>query len=485
MDLSKIDLTKASREELLNIIAQLQATVAAMAQTITILQTRVKELEERLATDSHNSHKPPSTDNPRRRTRSLRRPSGKKPGGQPGHPGQTLEQVAEPTEVVLHRPEQCGGCGASLDGVAPAKVERRQVIDIPPLNWQVIEHQVEHVSCPRCGEDTAGEAPAEARQPVQYGPQVRGLMVYLLAQQMLPYERAQQMLNDLFGAAPSLRTFEVAIEECAQGLVKPEAQIKRAILKATVVHFDETGFYVEGKRQWLHVASTPKLTYYTPHPKRGKAATDAAGILSKYKGRAVHDAWSTYFAYDKCRHGLCNVHHLRELTFHEEQGGQPWARKLKDLLLEMKRQVAAAKAAGRAKLGAATRRNLEEQYREIVAEGLALNPSAGPRSPGQRGRIKQSKARNLLERLRDHRELVLAFLYDFRVPFENSQAERDLRMMKVKQKISGCFRSSHGAAAFCRIRGYLSTLQKQGHPMLAALARVFKGDPLIPNPTAR
>lgn len=289
------------------------------------------------------------------------------------------------------------------------------------------------------------------------------------------------MVFELFGAAPSPGTFEASVEECAQKLVEPEAQIKQAIVEAEVAHFDETGLHVDGKRHWLHVASTPELTHYTAHPKRGKAATDAADILPQFKGRAIHDGWSTYFSYDQCAHGLCNAHHLRELTFQEEREGQPWARKLKDLLLEMKGEVEEAQAAGQTELAAPTLRGFEERYGQTLEEGFALNPPPmDPRPPGKRGRIKQSKARNLLGRLRDHRESVLAFLYDFRVPFENSQAERDLRMMKVKEKVSGCFRSDHGSTSFCRIRGYLSTLRKQGHPMLAALARAFKGAPLTP-----
>lgn len=481
MDLRDIDLSTASSDELLTIIAQQQAIMAAQAQAITALQARVKELEGRLTMDSRNSHKPPSTDASRRRTQSLRRPSGKKPGGQPGHPGQTLRMAAEPDTVMEHRPEGCASCGASLAGVVPIKVERRQVIDLPPLHWETIEHRVEHLCCPACGHATAGVFPPEARQMVQYGPHVRGLLVYLLVQQLLPYDRAEQMLSDLFGTAPSAATFAGAVEDCAAGLDAVETQIKQSIVTADVAHFDETGFYIEGKRQWLHVASTPLLTYYTAHPQRGKTATDAAGILPQFTGCAIHDGWSTYFGYDGCAHGLCNAHHLRELTYQEEQEGQPWARKLQDLLLEMKRATEEAQLAGQTALSASTLRDFDGRYGQILDEGLTLHPPAiERRSPGQRGPIKQSKARNLLERLRDHRASVLAFLYDFRVPFENSQAERDIRMMKVKQKISGCFRSAHGAAAFCRIRGYLSTLRKQGHPMLAALRRVFMGDPLIP-----
>lgn len=475
------DLRNASREGLLAIIAEQARVIADWRATVAALQARVKELEDRLALDSHNSSKPPSTDNSRRRTRSLRQPSGKKPGGQPGHPGQTLQLSASPDQVVKHRPEQCATCGASLAEATVTDVARRQVIDLPPLKLEVVEHQVVQLQCPCCGQANAGEFPPAVEHMVQYGPRLQGLGVYLLARQLLPYERIQETLTDLFGAAPSAGTLQSAVERCAVRLAPLEAKIKVAISKAAVAHFDESGFYVEGQRKWLHVASTAQLTHYGCHANRGKKATDELDILPQFRGRAVHDAWSTYLAYEDCSHAFCNSHHLRELTFLEEQDGQAWAPEMKQLLLAGKGEVATAQAAGQSQLAGPVLQALQERYQQILAAGFGQNPlPAAPRPPGHKGRRKKSKARNLLERLDGQREAVLAFLQDFRVPFDNSQAERDIRMLKVQQKISGCFRSDHGATAFCRIRGYLSTLQKQGHPLLAALERVFMGNPLTP-----
>lgn len=476
-----MELTSASRDELLAVITTQQVVIRAQAEQIAVLEARVKALEDRQAQDSHNSSKPPSSDLGRPRPRSLRPLSGKKPGGQPGHPGQTLRLVEQPDEIVEHRPEQCAACGRSLAGVPESKAERRQVIDLPPMQLEVIEHQAASVACPGCGEVTSGAFPPEVAQPVQYGPRIQGLGVYLVTYQLLPYERTHDLIADLFGAGPSAGTLQTAVERGAAGLVEVEGQIKQAISTAEVAHFDETGFHIGGQRDWLHVASTPELTYYAWHHHRGKAATDAIGILPGFAGWAIHDAWSAYLTYDQCQHGLCNAHHLRELTFVEEQDQQTWATAMKELLLAIHAGVAEAKAAGRTELDDATRQAFEARYQEILDEGLARNPPpAEPRPPGQRGRCKQSKAKNLLDRLSRHRSAVLAFMGDFRVPFENSQAERDIRMLKVQQKISGCFRSDQGATAFCRIRGYLSTLRKQGQPMLTAMERVFTGTPLVP-----
>lgn len=260
-------------------------------------------------------------------------------------------------------------------------------------------------------------------------------------------------------------------------------QIKAAVTKAPVANFDETGFYVSARREWLHVASTPLLTYYSPHAKRGSVACDEIGILPNFSGRAIHDAWGTYFKYS-CLHGLCNAHHLRELTFVEEQLKQAWGKEMKDLLLDIKQNVEQAREDGANSLPEMQQREFESAYDRVIASGLALPENQPPPPNGKRGRQKQSKAKNLLDRLSQHKAETLAFMYDFAVPFDNNQAERDLRMVKVQQKISGCFRSSAGAKAFCRIRGYISTMKKQGRNVLAALSSVFAGQPLSPLPEA-
>ncbi len=476
-----MDVTTASREELIAFIAQLEAQVARQDEVIASLLRRIKELEDRLATDSHNSSQPPSRDWSRRRTRSLRERRGKKPGGQRGHPGSTLSLVDTPDRLIVHHPVHCLHCGADLRETVGTTADRRQVIDLPPLTLEVVEHQTEAVVCPHCGGSTVGTFPSEVPQPVQYGPQLQALAVYLREYQLLPVERTTEVLADLFGAAPSAATVETAVERCADGLAMTEAAIKEAVQQSATLNADESGFYVGGTRCWVHVASTPTLTYYAWDRHRGKQATDAIGILPTFRGWVVHDALSTYFAYADCHHALCNAHHLRELTFVEEQDHQAWATRMKALLREMHHAVTARKARGETAVDAPTRQAFLARYTEILRDGMAAHPRVEtPRRPGQRGRLKQSKARNVVERLQRHQDAVLAFLDDFRVPFENSQAERDLRMLKVQQKISGCFRSEAGATAFCRIRGYLSTLRKQGQPILPALVQVFQGTPIPP-----
>lgn len=291
------------------------------------------------------------------------------------------------------------------------------------------------------------------------------------------------MMRDLFGQSLAEGTIWSAINECADGLKEPEKQLKEAITLAPVVNFDETGCYISTRREWLHVAGTPTLTYYSPHTRRGATACDEIGILPNFSGRAIHDAWGTYFKYS-CPHGLCNAHHLRELTLVEEQLGQSWGKEMKDLLLEIKQAVEQAREHGANSLPEIQQRAFESAYDRVIASGLALPENQPPPPTGRRGRVKQNKAKNLLDRLSQHKVETLAFMHDFAVPFDNNQAERDLRMVKVQQKISGCFRSSAGAKAFCRIRGYISTIKKQGRNVLTALSSVFTGQPLSPLPEA-
>ena len=459
------------------VIVELRAAVAALEAVVVELRARVAELEGRLATDSHNSSKPPSSDGLKKRTRSLRQPSGKKPGGQPGHPGHRLEPVDRPDRVVVHAPAACAACGRSLADTAAAAAERRQVFDLPPLALEVVEHRAEGKACPGCGATTWGEFPAEAGQPAQYGPGVKGLGVYLKAYQLVPYARASELIADLFGGGPSEGTLTAALAECAAGLAATEAAIKGALGRGELLHCDESGLRVAGSLRWLHVAATDTLTHYACDPKRGKEALDRVGILPAFAGRAVHDGWAAYRAY-ACAHALCNAHHLRELTFLAEQHGQVWATSMKGLLVEIKSAVETAGAEGRDALAPAILAEFEARYRALLAEGYAANPPPPPPPAGTRGRPKQGKARNLLGRLGGRMGEVLAFAHDFRVPFDNNLAERDLRMLKVQQKVSGCFRDPDGADQFCRVRGYISTARKQGHHALTALQQVFLGSPL-------
>jgi transposase len=460
--------------------ALLRAENARLREQVEALGALVQELQARLTKDSHNSGKPPSSDGLGRKTRSLRKKSGRKPGGQLGHRGETLRLVAGADEVVEQRPEICAHCQTPLAPEALVVVrERRQICDLPAARLQITEHQALQLRCPVCAHITVGAFPPQAASRAQYGPRLRALAVYLVEQQLVPYARVRALLSDLYGAKVSLGALVRWVRQAAQALEPVEEQITTALRQVRVLHSDETGVRRGGTLAWAHVASTSQLTHYAIHAKRGMAATEAIGILPTYRGVSVHDGWAAYRGHTTCRHALCNIHHLRELTFLEEQYHQAWAKDLKSLLLEMKATVEQARLQGAEQLARATRDAFVARYEALLAAGLAANPPP-QRLVRRRGRIKQSPARNLLQRLYFDQEAVLAFLDDLAIPFDNNQAERDLRMLKVQQKVSGSFRSDSGAAAFARIRGYLSTLSKQGHALLTALEALFDGQPLYP-----
>lgn len=459
--------------------AQLLVNQALLEQQVQILTARLAELETRLKHDSHNSHQPPASDGLAKRPhpRSLRKRSGKKHGGQAGHPGVTRVLVDDPDLIVAHVPAVCTGCGASLAGAAEIDRERRQVIEIPKPQPEVTEHQAVQRVCPVCATVTAGTFPPEVSQPVQYGPRTRAVAVYLQTYQLLPYERTAEALDDLFGIGLSAGTLASAQAAAYTQLAPVEQAIADAIRRAAVVHVDETGQRVAGRTEWVHVLSTALLTFYAHHAKRGWEAIEAIGLLIGLAGRRVHDAWGPYLGLAGL-YALCNAHLLRELIGLHEDTRQAWIPKMIRLLLRMKTAVDSAQTAGQTELSRQQSAGFEAAYTRFLNEGLRANPP--PKPTGKRGRPKQSPARNLLDRLSTHRGAVLAFLHDFRVPFDNNQAERDLRMLKVKGKVSGCFRSAQGADQFCRIRGYISTLRKQGYPVLDGLTSVFTGQPLMP-----
>jgi transposase len=460
-------------------LAQREEQIAQMQQEITLLREQVQALQEQLKKNSHNSHLPPSSDRFHRQPKSLRKKSEKKAGGQLGHPGSTLEWSETPDLVIVYPVECCQHCGRDLRDLESLQVERRQVLDLPPQRRVVIEHQAQQKCCPSCQQISSAAFPPDVRAPVQYGAAFGAVGVYLVQQHLLPYERACEVMEDLLGATMSVGTLQALVERCAQQLEPVEQQITAALSQAEVLHQDETGLYVAGQRQWLHVSATEQLTHYAVHPKRGKAALEAIGILKDFQGVSVHDGWGSYWQY-LCRHALCNVHHLRDLTFLHEERQQAWAAEMKELLLDIKAAVAQARAEGGTSLHPLEVADWKTRYAALLAQGYQANPPDPPPETSRRGRRKQSAARNLLDRLSKHQEAVLAFLDNFAVPFDNSLAERDLRMVKVQQKISGCFRSPGGAQAFCRIRGYLSTLRKQGLARLSALEQALVGHPVFP-----
>lgn len=458
----------------------LRKEVAALKAENAALRERVQTLEEQVAKDSHNSHKPPSSDGlAKPKPKSLRPKSERPTGGQPGHPGHTLRMVEKPDRIVPHRVERCSGCGRSLAGQEPDHVERRQVHDLPEPKLEVTEHRGEVKTC-ACGCVNRAAFPPEAVAPVQYGPRVKSVGVYLGEYQLLPFERLAEIMRDLFACESfsegTLANFKA---DCSRRLAPVEAAIREQAAVSDVAGFDETGVRAVGSLHWLHTVSTRLLTWYYAHKRRGREAIDAAGILADYRGRAVHDCWKSYFDYD-CDHALCNGHLLRELTFLWEEQEQTWAKDMIDHLLAIKAAVATASASGLSALPPADQERFLKGYERIVQAGYAQNPVTAPHGPKRRGRRKQSKARNLLDRFREHPNEILAFMRDFAVPFTNNQSETDLRMMKLRQKISGTFRSFQALVNFCRIRGYVSTARKNGLNALDALQRVFLGNPFLP-----
>lgn len=463
-----------------------EAVVALFQQMIRnmrFLEERIQSLEDQLAKNSSNSGKPPSSDGyVKPSPKSLRHRHKTKTGGQPGHPGNTLKAVSHPDRIEIHRVHRCRHCGISLEGILVEGMEKRQVFELPPVRIEVVEHQAEMKRCPRCGTYTKADFPECVTQPVQYGPGFQAQMVYWNQYQMIPLERVCEMTEDLYGHRPSEGTLVSICQEAAES-VRPVQAAIHAYLKQqeSVGHFDETGVRVEGKLRWLHSVSTALLTYFAIHAKRGKVATDDIGILSGMNGIAMHDGWPTYFRYADVTHALCNAHHLRELTFLEEQYPQKWETEMKELLREIKTEVEKAKGK-RETLSERQIMKYEQRYDALIRRGLRNNPRSKVATGEKRGRgrIRQSPPRNLLLRMKIHKRAVLLFMRDFRVPFDNNQAERDIRMTKVKQKISGGFRSWQGADAFCLIRGYISTARKNRQRVLTVLRDAIEGKPYLP-----
>jgi transposase len=451
-------------------------------QNYKTLAKRIQKLEDQIAKNSGNSSKPPSSDGLTKKPKSLRHKSGKKSGGQQGHAGSTLKAVEHPDYVEKHIVKQCQHCHANLKHVKAKRVEKRQVFDVPSTKVEVTEHIAEIKDCPTCHQITTGTFPPEVSQPVQYGIRIKAQMVYFNQQHHIPLERTAEIIEDLYDQTISEGTIVEACNQMSQQ-VGPVIEAAKAELKNTTetAHFDETGGRINGKLWWFHVVCTAFLTFYAIDPKRGSKALDTIGIFPVFKGTAMHDAYCSYFQYEAVTNALCNAHHLRDLIFVEEQYHQGWASDMKKLLLEIKKAVEDSPPEQTFLLPAQIA-DFETRYDAIIEAGLLVNPLAEPdlTLPKKRGKPKKHPARNLVEHLKLRKLETLAFMVDFKVPFDNNQAERDLRMIKLKQKVSGCFRSEDGAKVFCNIRSYISTSRKNGQRVLDVLQKAFSGTPFVP-----
>jgi transposase len=460
--------------------------VAALAQQLAQQGAVLQELQARLAKSSHNSSKPPASDGygAVKRTASLRKAGDKPNGGQPGHEGQTLMAVEHPERTVTYAVPRCAHCHASLHDIEVMGYEERQGFDLPAIRIEVMAHRAEIKVCPACGKSSKGTFPDAVTQAVQYGPTVHTWAAYFTNHHHIPVERTTEIFADLVQHQLSEATVLKASEHLDTCIAPSTEAVKGLLRTAAVLHVDESGLRVRGTLHWLHVASTERLTSYAVHAKRGHEAMAAAGILGPFRGTVVHDHWKPYFTYDECAHALCNAHHLRELRFIATQYHQAWANNMAALLVEIKAAVAATPAPAM-RLALPERLAFETRYDAIVQAGFEANPVPGPTTEGdakKRGRPKQSPPVNLLIRLRDFKGQVLTFMADFRVPFDNNQGERDIRMVKVKQKVSGGFRTLEGAQRFGRIRGYLSTARKHAKNVFEAIRDAFEGQPFIPSP---
>lgn len=477
------DLYAQGPEAVADVIEQLIKQIEQLTEANQKSSLRLEEVEERLKKNSRNSDKPPSSDSFKKRPKKPKRVRGKekrKAGGQEGHQGTTLKMSDEVDEIIRHQVDACQGCGHDLTEVEGSIGRKKQLVDIPPPQIIRTEHQSIVKNCPCCGESNIGELPVELKGNVQYGDRLRALVNYLMIYQLLPYGRTVELLETIYQVSPSKGTLYQMLQDGYAQLEEAEKEIRRALIKSPVAHFDETGHRVGEKTRWLHVASTKLMTFYYSNKARGSIAHKDGEILPNYKGIAVHDFYRSYLGVD-CEHALCNAHLIRELkAVLERDNTQLWAKSLIRLLVTAKNMTHLAAKKGKTTLSEEALCRIQSKYSDLLVVASQLNPKAIPN--GKRGRTKQTKTRNLIDRLVTYKMDILRFSYDFKVPFDNNLAERDLRMVKVQQKISNCFRSELGVEMFCRIRGYISTLLKQEYDVFTTLTEVLQGNVLIPTP---
>ena len=461
------------KESVVNLV---EGLINEFTAQIIVLTDRINKLESQLAKNSHNSSKPPSSDGlkKKKRTKSQRKKSGNKSGGQKGHKGKNLEMTDFPDEIIKLSVNTCTCCGKTLRGLNLKDCDKRQKFDIPEISIHVTEYQAEVKDCPHCGTECKANFPEGITHKTQYGNYLRSIAIYLRNYELIPVERSAEIFEDIFSIPLSEGTIVNTTKRCAESLTGFQQWVLEKLISSEVVRFDETGVNICGKLHWLHNASTPLLTSYFVHKRRGSEAFNAMGILPVFKGKAVHDHWAPYLKYD-CDHVLCNAHHLRELIFVYEHHNQPWAKKMIDFLCEVKAEVEIAEKQ-RKLIEFSVMKKYERKYKRILREGFNMNSPPKPKKMKSRGRENKGKVLCLLERLRDYQKETLAFMYDLDVPFDNNLAERDIRMVKVQQKISGLFRSFYGAEQFSLIRSFISTVKKQEFSVIDAIKKILEGE---------
>ena len=471
---------RAANGRLRELLAQRDAEIARLRAQVAELQEQVADLAARVGQDSKNSSKPPSSDGlGKPAPKSLRGKTGRRPGRPKGQPGVTMQLTDHPDRVVRHVPGCCGTCGGSLDGAEETRIERRQVTEIPPVRAEVTEHQIVELECGGCGARTRGRAPGGVTAPVQYGPRAAALGAYLWHGQFLSRDRACAAMADMFGCAPSPGALAAMTKKIA-GLIAPALDaIVTALIVSEVAHFDETGFRVAGKLAWAHSASSGRYVLVTVHSKRGTQGMDAAGVLPSFAGIACHDAWKPYDSYDGvAAHALCNAHLLRELIAVTETGTADdvvWAQQAIDALLELKQAADTAPAGGHDTADPEVLEKHGRWFRDAAEAGIVLNAA-------RCGKL-QKKHHALATRMAARADDYLRFAHDLQIHFDNNEAERVIRMSKLRIKVSGCMRSMTGAETFCAIRSYLATATRHGIGWLDALTQAARGDPWIPDTT--
>lgn len=473
---------RAANARLREVVEAKDAEVVVLRAQVEALRAEMDALRARLAQNSQNSSKPPSSEGlARPAPRSLRTRSGRKPGRPKGQPGATMELTDRPDQVVTHEPQACRGCGAGLPGAPVTRTERRQVTDLPEqLRALVTEHRIISRRC-SCGIVTCGTAPAGVSAPVQYGPRVTAVCVYLWHGQYLSRNRACEAVGELFGVQVSEGAVAGMVRRVAGAAAGTLEAIRKTLTAAAVAHFDETGFRVAGKLAWVHSASSGKFALITVHPKRGRAAMDAAGVLPAFAGIAVHDCWAPYDGYaGVAAHALCNAHALRELqavTDVAPAGAWCWATQAADALRDMKRLADASVAID------GTFGHLDQDKLAAIRHRYHSAVLIGSRETAARAGPLIRKHHALATRLLCRQDDYLRWTTDPRVPFDNNAAEREIRMSKLRIKVSGCMRSITGAEAFCAVRSYLSTAAKHGLGKLDALTRAASGSAWTPEAT--